>query len=80
MCIFKGYSCRHVFRGQQILAEVIIQTERSFIDVNKEFQTPTSLHEPSIIKALTALVGRLSLSVGWENGLERGLKAASFNP
>ena len=25
------------------------------------------------IKALTALVGRLSLSVGWHNGPERGL-------
>ena len=31
-----------------------------------------------IIKALTALVGELSLSVGWENGLERGLKTGSF--
>ena len=27
-----------------------------------------------IIKALTALVGRLSLNVGWENSLERGLR------
>ena len=27
-----------------------------------------------IIKALTALVGRLSLSVGWKHGPERGLK------
>ena len=26
------------------------------------------------------LVGRLSLSVGWENGPERGLKTVSFNP
>ena len=25
------------------------------------------------IKVLTALVGRLSLSAGWENGPERGL-------
>ena len=32
-----------------------------------------------IIKALTALMGRLPLSVGWENGLERGLKTVSFN-
>ena len=32
------------------------------------------------IKALTALVGRLSLSVGWENGPEQGLKPVSFNP
>ena len=32
------------------------------------------------IKALTALVGRLSLSVGWENGPGQGLKIVSFNP
>ena len=32
------------------------------------------------MKALTALVSRLSLSVGWENGLERGFKTVSFNP
>ena len=31
-----------------------------------------------IIKALTALVGRLSLSVGWENGPERGRKTDSL--
>ena len=31
------------------------------------------------IKAPTALMGRLSLSVGWENGPERGLKTVSFN-
>ena len=30
------------------------------------------------IKALTALIDRLSLSVGWENGPEPGL--VSFNP
>ena len=35
-----------------------------------------------LIKALTALVGRLSLSLSviWENGPERGLKTLSFNP
>ena len=34
----------------------------------------------STIKALIALVGRLSLNVGWENGPERGLKKiVSFN-
>ena len=32
-----------------------------------------------VIKVLIALVGRLSLSVGWENGPERGLKSVSFN-
>ena len=32
------------------------------------------------IKALTALVGRLSLSVGWENSPERGPNIVSFNP
>ena len=32
------------------------------------------------IKALTALVGRLSLSVGWKNGPEWGLKTVLFNP
>ena len=32
-----------------------------------------------MIKALTALVGRLSLSVGGENGPEQGLKTVSFN-
>ena len=32
------------------------------------------------IKALTALVGRLSLSVGWENDPERGFRTVSFNP
>ena len=31
------------------------------------------------IKAMTTLVGRLSLSVGWENGPERRLKIVSFN-
>ena len=30
------------------------------------------------IKALTALVGRLSLSVGWENRPERGCKTVFF--
>ena len=34
----------------------------------------------NIIKALTALTDQLSLSVGWENGLEQGLKTVSFNP
>ena len=33
----------------------------------------------TVIKALTALVGRLSLSAGWKNGPERGLDC-SFNP
>ena len=33
-----------------------------------------------IIKALTALVGRLSLNVDCVNGPERGLKTVSFNP
>ena len=32
------------------------------------------------IKVLTALVGPLSLSVGWENGPEQGSKTVSFNP
>ena len=32
------------------------------------------------IKALTALEGRLSLSVGCENGPEKGLKTISCNP
>ena len=32
------------------------------------------------IKALTALEGRLSLSVGWENGPELALKTVSSNP
>ena len=32
------------------------------------------------IKALTALEGRLSLSVGWKTGPERGLKTVTFNP
>ena len=32
------------------------------------------------MKALIALVGRLSLSVGWDNVSERGLKTVSFNP
>ena len=31
------------------------------------------------IKALTALVSRSSLSVGWENGSIRGLKTVLFN-
>ena len=33
-----------------------------------------------LIKALTALVDRLSLRVGWKNGPERGFKNISFNP
>ena len=32
------------------------------------------------IKALTTLVGQLSLSVGWESSPERGRKTVSFNP
>ena len=32
------------------------------------------------IEALTARLGRLSLSVGWENGPEWGFKTVSFNP
>ena len=32
------------------------------------------------IKALRALVDRLSLNIGWENGPERGLKTVSFTP
>ena len=32
------------------------------------------------IKALKALVDRLSLSVGWKNGPKRALKTISFNP
>ena len=32
------------------------------------------------IKALTALAGQLSLSVGWENSPERGHTIVSFNP
>ena len=39
------------------------------------------MYEPQYeIKALTTLVDRLSLSVGWGNGPERGLKTVSFNP
>ena len=34
---------------------------------------------PIIIKALMALVGRLSLSVGWENDPQRGLKTVALN-
>ena len=40
----------------------------------------TALERLVVIKALTALVGRLSMSVGWKNGPERGLTIASFNP
>ena len=32
------------------------------------------------IKALTALLGQLSLSVDWENSPELGRKTVSFNP
>ena len=32
------------------------------------------------VKSLIALVGRLSLNVGWENDPERGHKTVSFNP
>ena len=33
-----------------------------------------------LVKALTAMVGGCTLSVGWENCPERGLKTVSFNP
>ena len=33
-----------------------------------------------LIKALTALVGRLCLSVGLENSPSRGFKTICFNP
>ena len=39
----------------------------------------TKLSTLDKIKVLTALVGRLSLSVGWENGPELRLKTVSFN-
>ena len=32
------------------------------------------------IKALRALVGRLSLNIGWGNGSEQGLKNISSDP
>ena len=32
------------------------------------------------MKALTALVGRLSLTVGWNNGPKQGFATVSFNP
>ena len=34
----------------------------------------------SRIKVMAALVGRLSLSIVWENGPERGMKTVSFKP
>ena len=37
------------------------------------------VHLQNQIKAMTALVGRLSLSVGWKKSPERGLKTVSFN-
>ena len=38
-------------------------------------------HRKSLnIKALTALVDRLSLNIGWGKCPERGLKTVSFNP
>ena len=43
----------------------------------KEVTQERLLHE---IKALTALVDRLSLRVGWEDGPERELKTVSDNP
>ena len=36
--------------------------------------------EKNRIKVLRALAGQQSLSVGWENDPEQGLKTASFNP
>ena len=44
----------------------------------KKIKAQTALRRKKI-KALTALVGRVSLSVGWENGPERELKTISFN-
>ena len=41
---------------------------------------PLSCGGTIIIKALTALVSQLSLSVGWENSLELRLNHVSFNP
>ena len=32
-----------------------------------------------VIEVTIALLGQLSLSVGWENGLERGLRTVSLN-
>ena len=40
---------------------------------------PRCMQESKTIKALTALMGQLSLSEGWENGPELGLKTVSFN-
>ena len=49
-------------------------------DLCREVNRKSQKSSPLTIKALTALVGRLSLSVGWENGSERVLKTVSFNP
>ena len=47
---------------------------------NDKTQRYVAIIDIQRIKALIALVGRLSLIVGWENGPEHGLKTASFNP
>ena len=45
-----------------------------------EIQNKKKWNNTKQIKALTALMGLLSQSVGWENGPERGLETVSFNP
>ena len=46
----------------------------------RTMQELTTASELLAIKALTALVDPLSLSVAWKNGPEQGLKTVSFNP
>ena len=52
------------------------------VPIVKTFKHYIHLHDllSLKIKALTALLGRLSLSVGLENGPEQGLKTVSSNP
>ena len=42
-------------------------------------QSDLNFRKRNKFKGLTALVDRLCLSVGWENGPERSLKTVSFN-
>ena len=61
-----------------------VKVKITFNDIRElrsnENRRNTTKRNSSKIKALTALLGRLSLTVGWENGPERGLETVSFNP
>ena len=79
--MFSGHSridhvirCPLHFQGRQFCQNYYCQKALRVQESKQEVTKVVSF----VIKAQAALVGRLSLSVGWKNGPERGLKIVSF--